>query len=68
MKKTIKTIGLPDTISTQVVTPIMPSVVYASKNPNELDKQYEGKAKGFTYAREGHPNAEILANFRQNGG
>ena len=64
MKRTIiRPTGLPDTISTQVVTPIMPSVVYASKNPNELDKQYEGKEKGFTYAREGHPNAEIVANL-----
>ena len=64
MKRTIiRPSGLPSTISTQVATPIMPSVVYASKDPNELDKQYEGLEKGFTYAREGHPNAEILASL-----
>jgi cystathionine gamma-synthase len=64
MKKTIiRPVGLPGTISTQVATPIMPSVVYASKDPNELDKQYEDKEKGYTYAREGHPNAEILASL-----
>ncbi|MCB2133188.1 MAG: PLP-dependent transferase, partial [Rhodobacteraceae bacterium] len=52
---------LPVSISRPVVTPIMPSVVYASDCPDELDAQYEGRVKGYTYAREGHPNAEVLA-------
>jgi cystathionine gamma-synthase len=39
----------------------MPSVVYASTTPDELDAQYEGRASGYTYAREGHPNADVLA-------
>ena len=30
-------------------------------SPDALDAQYEGRAKGYTYAREGHPNAEVLA-------
>nr|WP_085791336.1 aminotransferase class I/II-fold pyridoxal phosphate-dependent enzyme [Roseivivax jejudonensis] len=47
--------------SAPVVTPIMPSVVYASDTPDSLDAQYEGRAQGHTYAREGHPNADILA-------
>ncbi|MGR3482659.1 trans-sulfuration enzyme family protein, partial [Salipiger marinus] len=29
--------------------------------PDALDAQYEGRSPGYTYAREGHPNADILA-------
>ena len=53
--------GLPDSVSSPVVTPIMPSVVYASDTPDALDAQYEGRTSGYTYAREGHPNADVLA-------
>ncbi|MFD1342526.1 trans-sulfuration enzyme family protein [Litorisediminicola beolgyonensis] len=49
------------TASRPVVTPIQPSVVYASESPDALDAQYEGRALGYTYAREGHPNADALA-------
>ncbi|MGY3436883.1 MULTISPECIES: trans-sulfuration enzyme family protein [unclassified Marinovum] len=48
-------------ISRPVVTPLSPSVVYASDTPDTLDSQYEGRAHGYTYAREGHPNADVLA-------
>lgn len=51
----------PESSSRPVVTPLFPSVVYASESPDALDAQYEGRAKGYTYAREGHPNAEVLA-------
>jgi len=51
----------PASLSTPVVTPLSPSVVFASRTPDELDAQYEGRASGFTYAREGHPNAAVLA-------
>lgn len=53
--------GVPDSASQPVVTPLMPSVVYASETPDQLDAQYEGKLSGYTYAREGHPNADVLA-------
>ena len=53
--------GLPQSASTPVVTPLSPSVVYASSSPDMLDAQYEGGVAGFTYAREGHPNAHALA-------
>jgi cystathionine beta-lyase/cystathionine gamma-synthase len=53
--------GLPNSASTPVVTPLMPSVVYASTTPDQLDDQYEGRTEGYTYAREGHPNADVLA-------
>ncbi len=62
MKPTLmRPVGLPETASTPVVTPLMPSVVYASETPDQLDAQYEGRAMGYTYAREGHPNADVLA-------
>ncbi|PWJ19376.1 trans-sulfuration enzyme family protein [Jannaschia seohaensis] len=60
----------PDSVSRAVVTPLQPSVVYASPDPNALDDQYEGRAKGYTYGREGHPNADVLAQMidRMEGG
>lgn len=62
MKRTLmRPVGLPASASTPVVTPLMPSVVYASETPDQLDAQYEGRAQGYTYAREGHPNADVLA-------
>jgi cystathionine beta-lyase/cystathionine gamma-synthase len=57
----IRPVPLPDSISRPVVTPLSPSVVYASDTPDDLDAQYEGRTSGYTYAREGHPNADVLA-------
>jgi len=51
----------PKSASRPVVTPLQPSVVYSSPDPDTLDSQYEGVNPGFTYAREGHPNAVVLA-------
>lgn len=42
-------------------TPLQPSVVYGAESPDALDAIYEGRETGFTYAREAHPNAEVLA-------
>lgn len=44
-----------------LVTPLQPSVVYGAESPDALDAIYEGREAGFTYAREAHPNAELLA-------
>lgn len=52
---------LPDSASHPVVTPLSPSVVYASETPDALDAQYEGRVHGYTYSREGHPNADVVA-------
>ncbi|MCI5094808.1 MAG: aminotransferase class I/II-fold pyridoxal phosphate-dependent enzyme, partial [Rhodobacteraceae bacterium] len=52
---------LPDSASHPVVTPLSPSVVYASQTPDALDDQYEGRVSGYTYSREGHPNADVVA-------
>lgn len=53
--------ALPESASRPVVTPLSPSVVYASDTPDMLDQQYEGALQGYTYAREGHPNADVVA-------
>ncbi|MEO9778246.1 MAG: aminotransferase class I/II-fold pyridoxal phosphate-dependent enzyme [Sedimentitalea sp.] len=52
---------LPDSASHPVVTPLSPSVVYASETPDMLDDQYDGRLHGYTYSREGHPNADVVA-------
>ena len=52
---------IPQSASRPVATPLFPSVVYASPSADILDAQYEGAVDGYTYAREGHPNADILA-------
>lgn len=50
----------PTSVSRPVVTPLQPTVVYSSPDPSSLDQQY-ADGSGFTYAREGHPNATVLA-------
>lgn len=59
-KSIVRRTAWPTSVSHPVVTPLQPSVVYASPDPDALDAQYTD-ASGFTYAREGHPNAEVLA-------
>ena len=57
----IRPVSLPASASRPVVTPLSPSVVYASETPDQLDAQYEGHLHGYTYSREGHPNADVVA-------
>lgn len=57
----VRRMPLREGVSRAVVTPIQPSVVYASPSIDMLHAQYEGRAQGYTYAREGHPNATLLA-------
>ncbi|MDG1531635.1 MAG: aminotransferase class I/II-fold pyridoxal phosphate-dependent enzyme [Paracoccaceae bacterium] len=57
----IRRTGVSHGISRPLVTPLQPSVVYAADNPDALDSMYEGREEGFTYSREGHPNASVLA-------
>ncbi|MFD3190854.1 trans-sulfuration enzyme family protein [Sedimentitalea sp. HM32M-2] len=57
----IRPLPLPASASRPVVTPLSPSVAYASDTPDALDAQYEGRVQGYTYSREGHPNADVVA-------
>jgi cystathionine beta-lyase/cystathionine gamma-synthase len=45
-----------------LVTPLSPSVVFRAADADALDAVYEGRDRGFSYAREGHPNAAVLAD------
>ncbi|KMW57259.1 O-acetylhomoserine sulfhydrylase [Candidatus Rhodobacter oscarellae] len=51
----------PESSTRAIGTPLQPSVVYAAESPDALDDMYEGRAPGYAYAREGHPNADVLA-------
>lgn len=53
--------AFPASLSRSVATPLHPTVVWAADTPDQLDAIYETPGTGFTYAREGHPNAEALA-------
>ncbi len=53
----------PESASRPVATPLQPSVVYAAESPDALDAQYAGHLPGWTYAREGHPNAAVVAGM-----
>ncbi|CAN0597383.1 unnamed protein product, partial [Ectocarpus sp. 12 AP-2014] len=53
----------PASSSTPVATPLQASVVYAARDPDALDAQYEGREPGYAYAREAHPNADVLAGL-----
>ncbi|MDG1339337.1 MAG: aminotransferase class I/II-fold pyridoxal phosphate-dependent enzyme [Paracoccaceae bacterium] len=57
----VRRTSIPNSASEPLVTPLMPSVVYTTQTPDALDDQYEGRTTGYTYAREGHPNADVLA-------
>jgi len=45
-----------------VASPIWPSVVYETEDADALDALYEGRAEGYAYAREGHPNWTLVAD------
>lgn len=61
-KSIVRRTPWPQSSSKPVATPLQPSVVYAAASPDALDDQYEGRAKGYAYARESHPNANVLAS------
>ena len=57
----VRRMGWPEGTGRAVGTPLQPSVVYGAESPDALDAIYEGREAGFTYAREAHPNATLLA-------
>ncbi|QFU08434.1 Cystathionine beta-lyase MetC [Rhodobacteraceae bacterium THAF1] len=57
----VRRMAWPDGTGRAVGTPLQPSVVYGAESPDALDAIYEGRETGFTYAREAHPNAALLA-------
>ena len=53
----------PSGVSHPLASPLQPSVVYVSDTPDSLDAQYDGRVEGHVYAREGHPNADVVAGL-----
>ena len=51
----------PGSATTPLVPPIVPSAVFVARDADQMNSIYEGQAQGFTYGREGSPNAELLA-------
>jgi len=51
----------PPSATTPLVPPIVPSAVFVARDADHMNSVYEGQTQGFTYAREGSPNAELLA-------
>lgn len=45
-----------------LVSPLQTSVVYTAETPSELDAVYVERS-GYTYSREGHPNAATIAGM-----
>ncbi len=52
---------LPPSATAPLVPPIVPSTVFVARDVDHMNDIYEGRERGFTYAREGSPNAELLA-------
>jgi len=57
----VRRVPLPESVTAPLVPPLYPSVVYRAADADQMDRVYEKSEPGFTYAREGNPNAEILA-------
>ncbi|MGS4945634.1 trans-sulfuration enzyme family protein [Meridianimarinicoccus sp. RP-17] len=51
----------PDSTTAPIGSALQPSVAYTAADPDALDALYTGQVAGFSYAREGHPNATVLA-------
>ena len=51
----------PRSATTPLVPPIVASAVFVARDADHMNSIYEGQEQGFTYGREGNPNAELLA-------
>ncbi len=60
-KSIVRRTTVPSSVSAPLSTPLFTAVAYTSDDADALDAQYEGETHGYTYAREGHPNACVLA-------
>jgi cystathionine gamma-synthase len=60
-RSVVRRTPFPRSTTTPLVPPIVPSAVFIADDANQMNSVYEGQQQGFTYAREGSPNAELLA-------
>ncbi|MEM9032926.1 MAG: aminotransferase class V-fold PLP-dependent enzyme, partial [Pseudomonadota bacterium] len=61
MAPPVRRVPWPENVARPLVSPLQPSAVYVTDWPDVLDDQYAGALPGYTYAREGHPNADVVA-------
>jgi cystathionine gamma-synthase len=57
----VRRMAFPAGRSRPVASPLIPSVVWAAETPDDLDRLYAEPGSGWTYGREGAPNAAALA-------
>jgi cystathionine beta-lyase/cystathionine gamma-synthase len=48
-------------VANSLAPPIYPGSVYRCRSPEEADRMLGGQAPGYVYQRDGHPNADVLA-------
>jgi cystathionine gamma-synthase len=61
-RSVVRRTPFPKSATAPLVPPIYPSAVYIASDADQMNRVYEGQEPGFTYAREGNPNAEQLAS------
>jgi cystathionine gamma-synthase len=54
-------VPFPRSATAPLVPPIVASTVFVARDADHMNRVYEGQEQGFTYAREGNPNADLLA-------
>lgn len=57
----VRRVPFPRSATTPLVPPIVASTVFVARDADHMNSVYEGREQGFTYAREGNPNADLLA-------
>jgi cystathionine gamma-synthase len=60
-RSVVRRTPFPPSATSPLVPPIVPSAVFVARDADQMNRIYEGQEAGFTYAREGSPNAELLA-------
>jgi cystathionine gamma-synthase len=60
-RSVVRRTPFPRSTTAPLVPPIVPSAVFVARDADHMNSVYEGQEQGFTYAREGSPNAELLA-------
>lgn len=51
----------PESSTWPVCPPLIPAVAFTARDAVHLNDVYEGRSPGYTYSREGHPNAASVA-------
>ena len=60
-RNVVRRTPFPRSATSPLVPPIVPSAVFVARDADHMNDVYEGREQGFTYAREGSPNADLLA-------